>query len=127
VSEVLHRSHEELAAAELLAKEGFTAQAVSRAYYAAFYAAEAALAALGESRSRHAAVVAAFGALIVKSEGVDPRVGRALHSLFEMRVDADYDQDPVPEDEARAALDAARLCVNAVEAWLAARGRDDEG
>jgi uncharacterized protein (UPF0332 family) len=124
VSELLARSREELAAAELLAKEGFTAQAVSRAYYAAFYAAETALAALDESRSKHTAVVAAFGKLIVKQEGVDPGVGRALHSLFEMRLDADYDPGPVPEDEARAALDAARVCVSAVETWLP-RGGDD--
>jgi uncharacterized protein (UPF0332 family) len=119
----LARSHQELAAAELLAKEGFTSQAVSRAYFAAFYAAETALAALNESRSKHAAVVAAFGKLIVKQEGVDPTVGRALHSLFEMRLDADYDQDPVPDEEARAALDAGRLCVAAIDTWLATQQR----
>jgi uncharacterized protein (UPF0332 family) len=121
VSEPLTRSREEIAAAELLANEGFTAQAVSRAYYAAFYAAEAALAALGENRSKHAAVVATFGKLIIKQGGVDPSAGRALHSLFEMRLDADYDQEPVPVEEARAALHAASLCVSAVEEWLAAR------
>jgi len=121
VSAPLARPREELAAAELLAKEGFTAQAVSRAYYAAFYAAETALAGLGESRSKHSGVVAAFGKLIVKQDGIDPSVGRALHSLFEMRLDADYDQEPVPEEEADAALEAAALCVRTVERWLAAR------
>jgi hypothetical protein len=36
----LERCWEELAAARLLASEGFEAQAVSRAYFAAFFAAE---------------------------------------------------------------------------------------
>jgi uncharacterized protein (UPF0332 family) len=120
---LLARSRQELAAAELLAREGITAQAVSRAYYAALYAAEVALAQLGASRSKHAGVIAAFGKLVVKQQGVDPSVGRAPHSLFEMRLDADYDQEPVPDDEARAALDAARVCVDAVETWLESRGR----
>jgi uncharacterized protein (UPF0332 family) len=121
VTAALTRSRQELAAAELLAGKGFAAQAVSRAYYAAFYAAELALAELGETRSKHAGVVAAFGKLIVKQEGIDPGVGRALHSLFEMRLDADYDQEPVPGEEARAALDAAHRCVEAVESWLTSR------
>ncbi len=38
--EGIARSRQELAAAQLLAANGFGAQAVSRAYYAAFYAAE---------------------------------------------------------------------------------------
>jgi hypothetical protein len=47
----LARCREELAAARLLAEKGFEAQAVSRAYYAAFFAAETALLAVGETRS----------------------------------------------------------------------------
>ena len=121
MSESLRRSREELAAAELLAREGFTAQAVSRAYYAAFYAAESALAALSETRSKHAGVVAAFGQLVIKEHGLDPSAGRALHALFEMRLDADYEQEPVPEEEATAAIDAAKQCVDAVAAWLTSR------
>ena len=55
----LERSRHELAAARLLADNGFPAQAISRAYYAAFYAAEAALLGIGEVRSKHAGVIAA--------------------------------------------------------------------
>lgn len=121
MSDALRRSREELAAAELLAGEGFTAQAVSRAYYAGFYAAEMALAALGESRSKHAGVIAAFGKLVIREHGLDRSAGRALHSLFEMRLDADYDQEPVPPAEASAALEAAETCVDAVAEWLSAR------
>jgi uncharacterized protein (UPF0332 family) len=49
----LARCREELAAARLLADKGFEAQAVSHAYFAAFFAAETALLALGETRSKH--------------------------------------------------------------------------
>lgn len=53
----LARSREEISAAKLLAGGGFAVQSVSRAYFAAFYAAEAALLSLGESRSRHSGVM----------------------------------------------------------------------
>jgi len=52
----LPRAHEELQAARVLAGAGFGAAAVSRSYYAAFCAAEAALLALGETRSCSAAL-----------------------------------------------------------------------
>jgi uncharacterized protein len=122
VSEPLRRSREELEAAELLADRGFHAQAVSRAYYAAFYAAETALAALSHSRSKHSGVLAAFGKHVIKEHGLTPAAGRALHSLFEMRLDADYEQEPVPTEEAAAAIEAAKECVDAVATWLSERG-----
>jgi uncharacterized protein (UPF0332 family) len=49
----LRRAHEELRAARVLRDAKLPAQAVSRAYFAAFYAAEAALLRLGETRSKH--------------------------------------------------------------------------
>jgi len=56
----LTRSRRELEAARFLAGGGFAEQTISRAYYAAFSAAEDALLALGESRSKHSGVLAAF-------------------------------------------------------------------
>ena len=89
----LARSHQELEAARLLADRGFHAQGVSRAYYAAFYAASEALLALGESRPKHSGVIAAFASLVVKAEGVEEEIGRALRSLFDQRSVADYGDD----------------------------------
>ena len=68
----LERSHREIDAARVLAANDFGPHAISRSYYAAFFAAEAALGALGETRSKHAGTVAAFGQLIVKQHGFDP-------------------------------------------------------
>jgi uncharacterized protein (UPF0332 family) len=107
-----------LAAAGLLADNGFAAQAVSRAYYAAFYAAEAALSSVGETRSKHAGVVAAVATLLVRERGLDPQAGQLLRSLFERRSRADYDLDTVPADESTRAVADATFVVDAIAAWL---------
>ena len=115
------RSREEIAAAEVLAREGFYAQAVSRAYYAAFFAAEAALLSIGEIRSKHAGVISAFGQLVVKEGGLDERAGRLLRSLYDRRSAADYALSPVPPEEATRAVDDAGGVADLVEEWLARR------
>lgn len=120
--DLLARSGTELDAAKLLAEAGFAAQAVSRAYYAAFYAAEAALLELGETRSRHAGVIAAFIQLVV-TEGADPEAGKLLRSLFDRRGQADYSAVPVPTAQAGRAIADAATVVDAVRQWLADRHR----
>lgn len=115
----VERARTELAAAELLADNGFGAQAVSRSYYAAFFAAEAALLHLGETRSKHSGVVAAIGQLLVRDRGVEERAGRLLRSLFERRSHADYGLAPVSDEEARRAVRDAETVVELITAWLA--------
>lgn len=114
----LDRCREELAAARLLADEGFEAQAVSRAYFAAFYAAETALLELGETRSKHSGVISAFVHLLVRSGQLNEEIGRLLRSLFERRNEADYSPVDVPLEEADAAIRDADRVVSAVEMWL---------
>jgi uncharacterized protein (UPF0332 family) len=115
----LSRSRREIEAARLLAEGDFGVQAISRAYYGAFYAAEHALGSLGESRSKHSGVIAAFGKLLVRGGGLEEEIGRILRSLFEQRNDAD-DGEAVasPEDAQRAIRDAERF-IDAVASWLA--------
>ncbi len=69
-SRELDRADQEVGAARALTEGGFTSQAVSRAYYAAFYAAEAALLAVGETRSKHGGVISAFGKYVVQGGGL---------------------------------------------------------
>ena len=116
--EGLERARQELAAAELLADHDFSAPAVSRAYYAAFYAAEQALAALGESRSKHSGVIAAFGRLVVREGGLGEEIGRILRALFEQRNDADYGEAVASRHDAELAIRDAERFVDAVESWL---------
>ena len=115
----LRRADEELAAARHLLAGGFSAQAISRAYYAAFYAAETALQELGETRSKHSGVIAAFGQLLVRPGEVDTEAGKLLRSLFDRRSSADYDwvEPPASADAEQAVSDAERV-VRSVEAWL---------
>lgn len=118
MSDGIARARQDLAAAQLLVDNGFSAQAISRAYYAAFYAAEAALLVLRVSRSKHSGVVSAFGELVVVKGGVDPEAGRLLRRLFNHRGEADCSFGPVSESRGRDALNDATRFVDAVESWL---------
>jgi hypothetical protein len=120
----LARSRREIEAARLLADGDFAAQAISRAYYAAFYAAEEALGSLGESRSKHSGVVAAFGKLVVEEGGLDERTGRILRSLFEQRKSADLGEVEVSRQDAEVAIGDAEHFVTSLESWLARREED---
>lgn len=112
------RAEREIGAAHLLAAGGFEAQAVSRAYYGAFYAAEAALLQLGETRSKHSGVVAAFVRLVVQPGGIEADAGRLLRSLFDRRAQADYSEDQVPSEEALIAIRDAATVISSIAAWL---------
>jgi uncharacterized protein (UPF0332 family) len=112
------RCRDEIAAAKILSRDGLPAQAVSRCYYAVFYAAEAALLSLGESRSKNAGVICAFPQLVVKREGVDERAGRLLRSLYDRGSHADYDLAPVPQQEADQAIEDAEFVAKVIQQWL---------
>jgi uncharacterized protein (UPF0332 family) len=115
----LSRSRQEVEAAQLLAEGDFGAHAISRAYYAAFYAAEQALASLGESRSKHSGVIVAFGKLVIREGGVDDKTGRVLRSLFEQRNTVDYGEAVASREDAERAIGDAQRFIDAVESWLA--------
>ncbi len=122
----MDRARLELEAAELLASHGFAAPAVSRAYYAAFYAAEEALALVGVVRSKHSGVVAAVATVLVRQHGLDAEAGRLLRSLFERRSRADYSLDDTPAQEATQAVTDASTVVTAIRRWMATRGAPKE-
>jgi uncharacterized protein (UPF0332 family) len=121
----LGRSRREIEAAQLLAERDFGAQAISRAYYAAFFAAEQALHSLGETRSKHSGVIAAFGKLVIREGGLDEDVGRILRSLFEQRNEVDYGEAVASREDAERAIGDAQRFVDAVESWLAERPKTD--
>lgn len=64
---LLQKAQKSLRAARLLADQGFYDFAVSRAYYAMFYIAEAFLLGEGLAFSKHSAVISAFGERFAKS------------------------------------------------------------
>ena len=123
----MDRARDELAAAQLLADNGFAAQAVSRAYYGAFYAAEEALQKVGVVRTKHAGVVAAVARMLVRQRGLEPDAGRLLRSLFERRSRADYTLGSTPVDEATLAIADARSVVAALGRWMKNPPTDGDG
>ncbi len=77
----------------LFADDDFDA-AVSRAYYAMFYLAEALLLLEGLTYSSHAAVIAAFGRVFAKSGRVPADYHRFLREAAEARAISDYQIRP---------------------------------
>lgn len=69
--DLVRRARREVEAARVLHEGGFAPQAISRSCCASFYAAQAALLSLGETRSKHSGVAAAFIRLVVREGGLD--------------------------------------------------------
>ena len=86
----LLRAEKALRSAKLLLKHGELEDAVSRAYYAMFYAAEALLLSMDLAYSRHSAVHAAFGQYFGKTGKTPPEYHRFLKDAQDLRLAGDY-------------------------------------
>ncbi len=80
-----------LASAEILRQQQDFDSAMSRLYYAMFYAAEALLLARGQTFSSHRAVISAFGKLLVKTGELPPELHQWLIEAFDKRQLSDYE------------------------------------
>ena len=76
----------DLAAARDNLRLGHLRAAVSRAYYAMFYATTALLGSRGLWRSKHQGLIAAFGEHFVRPGLIEPRYGRILHDAFDRAI-----------------------------------------
>jgi uncharacterized protein (UPF0332 family) len=90
----LSKAHDSVRAAKLLSDAGFYDFAVSRAYYAMFYVAEACLRGRGLTFSRHAGVIAAFGERFAKTGIVPAELHRYLIEGQDKRNVGDYQIGP---------------------------------
>jgi len=116
---LLEKARESLAAARLLAKEGYHDFAASRAYYAMFYATEALLLERGFAYSSHSAVIGAFGREFTKSSALDPKFHRYLIDGQDLRNAGDYDVgSPVTARQANEVLAWADEFIVAAERSL---------
>jgi len=115
----LERAEQSLAAAQVLAREAFYDFAASRAYYAAFYAAEALLIREGLEFTKHSAVIAAIHQHFVKPGRLSPEMGKALSWLFELRNLGDYNLGThLDASQAGQALTAAAAFIETVKTYL---------
>ncbi len=91
---LLRKADRSLEAAKTLKEEGFTEFAVSRAYYAMFYVAEALLEKEGLSFSRHSAVISALGERFARTNRIPKDYHRHLIDAQAQRNRGDYNIDP---------------------------------
>ncbi len=91
---LLDKAQRSLEAAQSLIEQKFFDFAVSRAYYAMFYVAEALLDREGLSFSKHAAVISAFGQYLARPGKVPTELHRQLIDAQAQRTRADYDPNP---------------------------------
>lgn len=113
----LQRARESLEAAQLLTDRGMYSEAVSRMYYACFYAVNALLYYNGMSAKRHGGVQALFNRHFVRTGQVSKDFGRLYNDLFDLRQQSDY------EDLYRPNPDEVRQMIPQVEAFIEAISR----
>ncbi len=109
ISTEVDRGNSALRAARVLFAEQLFADAVSRAYYAAFHYARALLLTIGEEAKTHAGVELLLQRELVRTGRFSPDIGRLLSRLKAYRLDADYSADfvftqPGAEEEISAAV-----------------------
>lgn len=123
VHSLIDRAERYLATAELLVEKGDYESCVSRAYYAMFYCAEAALLTKGMSVSSHKGVISAFGEHFIKTRVFSKELGRELNRAFDRRQLADYEFKLVTSKEkARESVGHCRTFVRAVSEYLQQEG-----
>src|SRR5512136_1238439 len=101
---------DKLALARKLTVDGYYNDAVSKAYYAMFYASRALLLAVGQDPHKHTGVVSLFGEHFVKTGKTDARFGRTLAVAKRLREESDYDERKHATKE-----EAEQACVDADE------------
>jgi uncharacterized protein (UPF0332 family) len=97
---LLRKASGRIRSAKILVAEGDYDSAVSRAYYAMFYVAEALLLSKGLAYSKHSAVIAAFGREFAKAGVLPVELHAYLREASEARNVADYQADSELTEEA---------------------------
>ena len=113
----IERAQEGLAAAQICLEKNLFHSATSRAYYAMFWAAQAALAAIGVTRSEwsHPHLQSTFAIELVQRRKRYPNhFGSHFYEIFQLRLDADYRWKGVSRRKATRAVGWAREFVTTI-------------
>jgi uncharacterized protein (UPF0332 family) len=123
VQPYLVRAREELRAVEVNIREELYAVAISRCYYAMFYAVSGLLASIGIARSKHSGVISAFRERFIKTGLIEAEFGDILGVGFDARQESDYELVPLVNCElALKRLHGAQRFVDRVENYLKSTG-----
>ncbi|MEI7436055.1 MAG: HEPN domain-containing protein [bacterium] len=108
-----------LKASQTLVDEELWRDSVNRSYYADFYALLDLLALKGMGTSKHSGAISLFDREFVKA-GIFPKdLSATLHRTFDMRQEADYEeQSQIEESDVRDALAQARAFVQQVRQYI---------
>ncbi len=119
---LIEKAKRSAVAAEMLMRANDTDFAVSRAYYAMFYTAEALLLEKGLTFSKHSAVVASFGQHFAATGEVPAEYHRYLMDAQEDRNASDYlTEDRIPMERSQEHIARARMFIAAIERMLLQR------
>jgi uncharacterized protein (UPF0332 family) len=119
----LERAAASMQASDALQRLGLHADAVSRAYYAAFHALRALLLSRGVEPRSHSAAIHLFNVELVRTGRFDSSWNRLLGGLQRTRELADYDAAVMfSAEDAEAEVEAARRFLEAARAFLRAQG-----
>ena len=119
----IEQAHRNLQGVHILQDNGLLDIALSRAYYACFYALTAALYAINVVRDKHSGVRDALSQFLVKPGLVEEEYKDIYNVLKEKREGSDYDPRFVADpDEAMRLLADAERFVARMEAFLKERG-----
>lgn len=122
IQALIEKANESLEVARDLVRDGHYDFAASRAYYAMFYVAEALLADLGQSYSKHSAVIAAFGREYSKTKMLDAKFHKWLISAQNFRNIGDYGIEAhVSKEQSKSVCEWAEEFVGAAKAFLSKR------
>lgn len=115
----LEKSKDDLKWARSILEGGGYRQAISRAYYAAFALASAALLTQHVTRKKHSGIELAFHQFLVKPGFIEPEYAAIYKDAFKARLDADYaDATEFTEANARHVLSDAERFVERIEKYL---------
>ncbi len=115
----LAKARDKVRVARDLFGKGDWDDAVSRAYYAAYHAAQAVLLTEGQRAETHKGLVTLFGLLLVKSGKFDKKCGKFLAHLKDDRETGDYEAlSYIDEQTAKRAVEEAEQFVKTVEAYI---------
>ena len=115
----LDRARQDLQAVEINIQNDLFNVAISRAYYAMFYAATALLKSKGVERKKHSGVISALGEHFVKPGLIEVEYAKMITNAFDSRNDGDYDVAFVVTKElAETEFRDAVKFVNRIEQYL---------
>lgn len=117
--ELMAKAAQAMASAKILLDAGDSDGACNRAYYSMFDAARAALLAgqapvEPEAIRTHGGLITAFGLHLVKAGHVSIELGKSINKVQELRLIADYKEEPISSDNAAWAVTQAQIFVRTI-------------